>query len=255
MPRLPLGFTAHGLILLVAIVAPAAEFKLEQVVNGTAAGEASGGAFRVTETGGQSVVGTSRSEHWRIDYGFWDMMGSPPVATALAFSVQSGQTLDISFNSIIAQVHDPDADRVWVSSVVPVSVRGGTVEFSGVALTYTPPPGVAGPDHFTYQLMDSGGDGAFGTITVTIGTAEPEPPRVVHGPTVTNGEILVRYAGVPGLTYTIETSERLETGAWRKLFNITAPQDGGALGAGVFEVRDLVKTTSSGFFRVVWPAY
>lgn len=249
------GFITGGMVLFSLVVSAAAEFRLEQTVNGTSGGEAFGGSFRVADTGGQSVSGVSKSGQCRIDYGFWPTLGSPPIPETLHRSAQPGQPLILSFATIVEQLTDSDGDAVQVVSVSPVSARGGAVEFGATALTYKPPLGFVGMDECSYLLVDSGGDVASGSVKVIVGATQPEPPHVVAGPIVTNGVFLVRYEGVPGITYTIETCERLESGTWRKLSNVTASGGGGAFGAGIFELRDLADTASNHFFRAVWPAY
>lgn len=241
--------------LLFLATASSAEFQLEQDLNGTAVGESFVGAYRVTDTGGQPCLGKSASGPFSVEHGLWPTLGSPPIAQALSFTIAPGETLELSLPMILAAATDADGDRIRVDSVSPLSSRGGAVLLGTNAVVYTGRTGFIGLDRFTYSLIDSGGDVASGSVLLTIGPPVQIPPAVVHGPFVTNGVFLVCYEGIPGLTYTIECSERLVPGSWRKHLNVTASSDPGNPGIGVFEVREMITASSSRFFRAVYPAY
>ena len=66
---------------------------------------------------------------------------------------------------------------------------------------------------------------------------------------------MIRFAGIPGYTYTVEYSDSLAPAAWQKKTNAAAPAAVGEFGIGVFEFREQTKGASSRFFRTVWPAY
>jgi hypothetical protein len=68
------------------------------------------------------------------------------------------------------------------------------------------------------------------------------------------GDFVVRFAGVPGLIYTIEAASGLE-GPWSKVTNITAPTTNTGLGIGIFEFREPVGADASRFYRTIYPPY
>jgi hypothetical protein len=96
---------------------------------------------------------------------------------------------------------------------------------------------------------------AAGVVMVLVDSTGGHSPPIVFGPTIVDGLFVVRFAGVPGLTYTIEYTDGLAPANWRKHSNVTAPAEGGSLGAGVFEVRQAITEQPARFFRIKYPAY
>jgi hypothetical protein len=80
--------------------------------------------------------------------------------------------------------------------------------------------------------------------------ANPITPQFLDG-----GDFVVRFAGSPGITYTIEYTEDVWPANWQKAANITAPSTDEGLGVGVFEFRDSTAAASHRFYRAVYPAY
>jgi uncharacterized delta-60 repeat protein len=101
-----------------------------------------------------------------------------------------------------------------------------------------------------------GGD--FGTVNGLIRTRIAriwgDMPHVVFGPANQNANIVTRFVGLPGLTYTIESSDSLFPGNWQKLTNETAPATDAGYGIGVFQLQDPI-TLPARFYRVVYPSY
>jgi uncharacterized repeat protein (TIGR01451 family) len=85
-------------------------------------------------------------------------------------------------------------------------------------------------------------------------TVNPPPTVIVFGPVVDHGDFVVRFAGVPGLTYTIEAASNL-TGSWVKVISLTAPTTDTGFGVGVFEFRESLAANSARFYRTVYPPY
>jgi hypothetical protein len=158
---------------------------------------------------------------------------------------------------LLANDTDPDGDHLTLTGVSPASGQGGTVTLTGGVVTYTPDPAFVGTDTFTYDIADGRGGTAEGTVTVTV-TAGPTGPvslNIVGPPHVEGSDFVVRFAGIPGYTYTIEYSDSLTPATWQKAANAVAPTTPGSFGIGVFEFREDTGGTSSRFFRTVWPAY
>ena len=136
------------------------------------------------------------------------------------------------------------------------STAGGTVAFISGTVTYTPPNGFTGADSFTYTISDGHGNIVTGTVNVTIASNSAVALNVVYGPVVTNGDFVIRFAGTPGYTYTIEYLDSLvEPVNWQKTMNLTAPNTTGSFGMGVFEFRESTCGAGSRYYRTVYPAY
>jgi hypothetical protein len=54
----------------------------------------------------------------------------------------------------------------------------GTATFTGSSVTYTPTYGWTGSDSFTYNVVDTAGDTAYATISVTVGASSGPPVAV-----------------------------------------------------------------------------
>ena len=95
-------------------------------------------------------------------------VGGPPVAVDDSATTATGTPVT---TSVLANDTDPDND--------PLTVAGhgtpahGTVTCTTTACTYTPAPGYAGPDSYTYVVSDGTGSTATGTVTVTVSNAAP----------------------------------------------------------------------------------
>ena len=97
-----------------------------------------------------------------------------PFAVDDAYSVAGGQVL--SGGSVLANDSDPDGDAI---SAVKTSdpAHGAVALAADGSFTYTPQPGFAGSDSFTYEARDSRGL-ASTTATVSVGVGNTPPTAV-----------------------------------------------------------------------------
>lgn len=129
----------------------------------------------------------------------------------------------------------------------------GTATLDGSGnLTYTPTTGYTGNDSFTVTF----GDGQYTqtmAVSVTVGSGSGQSPNAVYTG-ISGGNFMVNFAGIPGYTYTVESSST-PNGPWTKLANYTAPSDNSlGFGIGVFQVTDAM-SNEAGFYRTVYPSY
>lgn len=141
-----------------------------------------------------------------------------------------------------------------VMAVSAVSAQGGGVALASGLVTYTPAANFSGNDSFTYTISDGYGATAVGTVTATVGNGGAVSLNIVFGPTIEGGNFVVGFAGVPGLTYTIESAPDLAS-PWTKVANVVAPTTDQGFGIGVFEYTEPVNGSSTRLFRTVYPAY
>lgn len=152
----------------------------------------------------------------------------PPVATNDVVTRFTDQVILSVTNLLLLNDSDPD----WFSvlrlfSHDVNSTNGGTVTLQGDWLTYTPQPGFSGPDEFSYTITD--GFGGFASAKVVI-----QMEKVRQIPPVGNVLLLwqvgtrpvLRFHGMPGLTYRIEGRDSLTTGSWQLVAIRTAGADG-----------------------------
>jgi VCBS repeat-containing protein len=68
--------------------------------------------------------------------------------------------------AVLANDSDPESDPLTVASVADPA--GGSASTDGTTVTYTPDPGFAGSDAFTYTVSDGNGGAAAASISVTV---------------------------------------------------------------------------------------
>lgn len=177
-----------------------------------------------------------------------------PIANADAFNTTSNTPATFPISKLLLNDTDADGDALTVTAVSSNSAQNGTVSLVAGQVTYTPHANFTGNDTFTYVLSDNRGGTAIGTVMATAGSGGAAPLNMVYGPTVANGEFVVRFAGIPGLTYTIEATPSFQV-PWTKVANVTAPTTDTGLGIGVFEFREPVAGETSRYYRTVYPSY
>ena len=147
---------------------------------------------------------------------------------------------------------DADGDTLSFSAGA-TTAQGGTVGIAGGNLTYTPPAGFSGADSFTVTADDSRGGTTNRTVSVTVNTGSTVSLNIVSPPTIQGGNFVVRFAGIPGRTYTIEWSA--DGVVWTKKTNLMAPTSNLGFGVGVFEFTDPTGGDTVRLFRTVYPSY
>ncbi|HWN93758.1 MAG TPA: S8 family serine peptidase, partial [Methylomirabilota bacterium] len=155
--------------------------------------------------------------------------------------------------AVVKLATDANGDSI-VFGVASASTQGGVVSLVSGVVTYTPPANFSGSDTFTYTADDGHGGITNGTVTVTVAAGDAVSANVVYGPAIEGGAFVVRFAGIPGREYTIETNGT-PTGTWVKHSNVTAPTTPGTYGIGIFQFSELTGGASSRFYRTVHPSY
>ena len=185
----------------------------------------------------------------------------PPIANPDAFTIPTNTLVTFNTAKLLLNDVDPSglALRVLaVSSSSRTTLTFGTVVSHVVAgqilVDYTPPTDFSGNDTFTYTITDDQSAPATGTVTVTVGNGGLISLNIVSGPLVDGSDFVVCFAGIPGLTYTIEAASDL-AGPWAKVANLTAPTYDQGFGVGIFEFREPMNGNTTRFYRTVYPSY
>jgi uncharacterized repeat protein (TIGR03803 family) len=181
-------------------------------------------------------------------------VNDPPIASADALTTASNAPAVFAAAKLALNDSDADGDSLIVATVSTNSGQNGTVVLASGTVTYTPPSNFTGNDTFTYTLVDGQGGTAVGTVLVTVGPGGAAPLNIVLGPIVEGGDFVVRFSGIPGLTYTIEAAFDL-AGPWTKLENLTAPVTNQGWGIGVFEFREPTGHHATRLYRTIYPSY
>ena len=95
------------------------------------------------------------------------------------------------------------------------------------------------------------------SVTVTTNGVGGQSANAVLVTTDGSGHSIVRFAGLPGTNYTVETNSASSGSGWVKEGFYTAPTDNSlGFGVGVFQVSDpLPPSPGELFYRTVTPAY
>jgi len=179
---------------------------------------------------------------------------TPPVASPIAATTHQNEAVQFAVTKVLAQAANPSGYPLSVTAV-GASAQGGTVALAAGLITYTPPTGFTGTDSFSYSITDTQGGVSSAVITVTVMSSTAVSLNVAFGPVVQSGQFVVRFAGIPGLTYTIEYTDTLSPASWQKAANATAPTTAGSYGVGIFQFSEPAGVAPTRYYRTVYPAY
>ena len=128
--------------------------------------------------------------------------------------------------TLLANDTDVDGDPLTLISVGPTSTEGGTVVSANGWVFYTPPPGAASPDSFTYLVSDSSGMQSTGSVAITLSQDTGVWENIVAIQALGNNASRIVWQGILGRLYTIQYTESLPTPAWQGLGTGTADETG-----------------------------
>ncbi len=180
---------------------------------------------------------------------------SPPVPGTFSLGTSRNAARTFSASQLTRAAQDADGDPVFLTAVSATSTNSGTVQWLAGQVTYAPPSDYTGADAFSYTLSDQLGGTATGIVCVVIEAGTAIPVNCVFGPIIDSGNLLVRFAGMPGATYTIEYTDTVAPVNWLKATNLTAPATAGSYGRGVFQFSQSAAGVGLRFYRTVYPAY
>ncbi|MDA3874916.1 MAG: Ig-like domain-containing protein, partial [Kiritimatiellae bacterium] len=136
----------------------------------------------------------------------------PPIAQPDSVERYAGETLTFNTATLLLNDTSPEGRPLFVPGVSSLSSQGASVVLDGDWISYIPPTGMNDTDTFTYSIEDSWRVQATGTVTVRVPEAEgpSSPDHVNLRPDIESGSIRLRFGGIVGATYRIQTSVDLE---------------------------------------------
>jgi hypothetical protein len=185
---------------------------------------------------------------------------APPIAVYDLLTTPTNTPVVFPAAKLLVNDSSPGGFPLTVTAVNSPSSGGGSVQLVNGLVYYSPPPNdfqgnaYTGIDTFAYTVADNQGGSAVAAVFVTVGSGYLGSLNIVFGPTIDGTDFVVGFAGIPGLTYTIESGPTT-TGPWTKVTNLTAPTTDNGLGVGVFQFRDPMGTDTMRFYRTVYPPY
>jgi uncharacterized repeat protein (TIGR03806 family) len=172
---------------------------------------------------------------------------SLPVAGADVIERDPTNGVKVSVATLLGNDSDADGNPIAFVSASATSANGGIITSNNNWIFYTPPAGFTNADSFTYQITDGQGGTATGAVTVNVRSDNGPSPNLIIT-SLGNGSFRVRFHGIYGRTYRIQSTEDLDNPNWVSLGSATANE---------FGVFDFVDTLPSGspvrFYRSIYP--
>lgn len=171
-----------------------------------------------------------------------------PVANPDTISRLDTQTsLRVTAASLLANDTSPQSFPLTISAVGPAASGQASVSLSGSDVLYQAAQGFTGTDSFPYTISDGNGGTATGTVTVTISNSQSATVRTLDIQILGDGTLRVRYKGIPGIRYTVQSTESLAPANWQPRRTATADA------AGNFEFIDSTPLPAARFYRATAP--
>ena len=170
----------------------------------------------------------------------------PTVARPDQLGAVSGVPATGSVTKFLANdLHDTGVVLSIASYTQPVH---GSVSIAGDVVTYTSTPGFVGKDTWTYTLNGSSSTGLTASVTMYVASSAHLYGANIIVSGVRDGHFWVRFAGVPGKTYDVESTADVVNGPWELLTRATAARNG------LYEVVDTVHDPAQGqrYYRAVY---
>lgn len=148
--------------------------------------------------------------------------GVPQIGSLTLFRATNSPRVKISELMMLTNAVDPESSAMTVIWVSAGTTNGGTVTLSGHWLTYTPPAGNDSPDAFQFRVRNAFGGVGEGTADMLVIVPENEGQTLnisSLSPSATN--TLVRFVGIPGRNYDVQSTTNLVDAPWQKIGEIT----------------------------------
>lgn len=174
-------------------------------------------------------------------------VNTPPVAALDSIERGLTNTTKVLVSTLLSNDSDADGNPISFVSFTATSTNGASLTRDGDWIHYVPAARVALVDAFTYVINDSRGTSAQGTVLVTVRN-DTLPSQNLTITDRGDGSYLIRFDGIPGLTYRIEWNDNVELPLWQALGSATAN------GFGVFQYVDTPPVGAPRrYYRSVFP--
>jgi hypothetical protein len=206
----------------------------------------SGGVYSVCDTLGQPQTEFMSGGSYYVEAGFWSLEAAqlspgdnrPPVTPALAYTRAQGLTLKIAKADVLAACSDSDGDTLTLTAV-GTSAQGAAVRLSGDYIQYYNAPN-NNSDSFSYTVTDGAGGTSTGVISITV----VQSVGISLAATVSEGQIKLKLAGIPGYQYQVLRSTNAVNWEASPAATLTMPANG------VLDWTDPSPLWPSGFYRL-----
>ena len=150
-----------------------------------------------------------------------EIIDRAPVTGVMLLGTKLGLPLTLNVSNLMETASDPDGDAITLTNISSTSANGGLVSVNSGSITYTPPTNATGSDSFSYTVTDTLGLSTTGLVTIINSQSATviTPVQIL-----TNGHVVVYFAGAPGHSYTVRASADLS--GWSDIGNVNADSNG-----------------------------
>ena len=175
----------------------------------SAVGGVSFARFRLTSANsGGTLSFTGQASDGEVE-DYQVALNAAPVAGNDSLSRHTNSPAKIAVSVLLANDSDADLDTLAITGVATPTANGATVTRDGAWVIYEPPLGFNGADSFNYTVSDGRGGTGIGTVNVILTPGSDEQTQNTVSITSSGADVIVRFAGIPGRTYRIETTADL----------------------------------------------
>ncbi|MEI8290076.1 MAG: autotransporter-associated beta strand repeat-containing protein [Verrucomicrobiota bacterium] len=167
----------------------------------------------------------------------------PPVANAVSYARSAAiHQIRIAVTNLLANASDVDGDTLVLASVGTPTNAAATLIVSGGWVMYYNTNAVA--DEFTYTVSDGFGGTNSATVTLTVDSTSLFGQASIPAVDTSSGSATLNFAGIPGLSYSVQRSTNVNFIPFDTLWTTNAPA------GGLFQFIDLSAPTPSAFYRL-----
>ncbi len=203
-------------------------------------------------TNDQRGAGFLRVKGPRVDIGAFEVQTVPPVAGNVTMFRYPTQSAKLPLYRVTSYSSDPDGNYpLGLVSIGTAASGQATVTRNSSYVFYLPAPGFTNVDSFTFVISNSIGATAVGTVNVNLITDDALSQNITsikQEPAPGGGlQTRVSFAGIPGRTYTVQSTDGLTPANWQTRAAMTADA------TGRFDFVDLPPLPITRFYRTVQP--
>lgn len=157
------------------------------------------------------------------------------------------QSVKVLVAALLANDTDIDNQPLTLAAVGLATPAGAAVTQDGTWVYYTPPPGSIDAGGFAYTVGDGNGGTADGLVTVNIIASAAQGTNLTKIETLADGSKRINFAGIPGRSYRVQSTDNLASPYWLERITVTADP------LGRFQFTEPPPLPPARFYRSVSP--
>lgn len=230
--------------------ASSSNYAIDHDFLGAGGGRSASSAYEVEASlgaiGGALQSANGQIELWLEHLAILVDPNTVPVPRNLYVQRLSGAGTRIAVSKLTQAAHDPDGDTLALVRFDTVTATGGSVRRESNWLIYQPMEGNNNSDSFAFTIADGQGGQSTGWVFISVWQEEQAQTKNMTRVVVGETEIVVRFVGIPGVEYQIQSTPSLTDPVWGPVATAVAGSNG------LFEVRDVRQSDQTRFYRAIF---